>query len=171
MTQICAGALLKSLSATFWLAHLRAPHLMVYGLLLHAYGLSWLLTAARNLHLQSQLDHGRPLLEMQHRIAELRTWRLREALIHGIGGCFMWIPLVLIGFQQLGADLWLGDPSIVWSFVASGAACLGILYGVLRWPRMSGHGSFRARLEQSSIGRSVLGTQAMLDEIAQFERD
>jgi len=129
------------------------------------------LTAARNLELQNRLDHTAPVVEIQRRLAALRYWRLREALIYGVTGCFIWIPLVLVGFELVGADLWVHAPAVVWGFIGSGAACLGLLYGIVRWSRRPGWERLRKALEDSSIGRSVLGTQAMLDELTRFERE
>lgn len=163
--QIAAGVLLMLLFAPYWVEHLDSPHLAACGLLLHAYGLLMVLTAARNLYLQGRLDYTAPVLEIQQRVAALRRWRLREALLHGVANCFMWIPLILIGFRQLGADVWVAAPSVVWGFLASGAACLALMYGLIRWRRS------RNLLERSSIGRSVLETQALVDELARFEKE
>lgn len=170
MIQIVTGIVLMLVFAPYWVAHLGNPHLMIYGLLLHAYGLMFVLTAARNLYLQSRLDYAASVLEIQHRIAALRTWRLREALLYGVTGCFIWIPLILIGFQHLGADVWVAAPWVVWAFIASGVVCLGLMYGLIYWSWMPGHERLRTALENSGIGRSVRNTQEMLDEIARFER-
>lgn len=168
--QIGVGVILMMLFAPYWVARIGTLHLMVYGLLMHVYGLVCVLTAARNLYLQSRLNIDAPVLELQHRVVKLRTWRLWEAMIHGVIWCFLWIPLLLIGFQLLGADLWAVAPSVVWGTLASAAACLGIMYGLIRWSRMPGHERLRRALEHNSIGRSVLKTQTIIEEIARFEQ-
>ena len=170
LIQIAVGVVLMLQFAPYWVAHRHNLHLMAYGLLMHAYGLMWILTAALNLHLQSRLDYTAPVIEIQRRLAALRTWRLREALLYGVTGCFIWIPLLLIGFAQVGADVWVTARSVVWADVASGMACLVLMYGIVRWSRLPGHERFRATLDNTIIGRSVRNTQAMLDEIARFER-
>ena len=169
--QIGGGVVVMLLFAPFWVEHRDSLHLMVYGLMLHAYGLMLILTAARNLYLQKQLDSTAPVMEIQRRLAVLSAWRLREAMLHGVSGCFIWIPLVLTLFESVGVDVWVNAPAVVWSFVASGAACLGLMYGVLRWSQRPGWERLRKALLDSGIGRSVLNTQAMLDEIARFERN
>jgi hypothetical protein len=168
--QIAVGLVLMLQFAPYWVAHRHNLHLMAYGLMMHAYGLMCVLTAARNLHLQSRLDYAAPVIEIQRRLAALRTWRLREALLYGVTGCFIWIPLVLIGFDHVGADIWVTARLVVWADVASGVACLVLMYGIVRWSRLPGHERFRATLDNTIIGRSVRNTQAMLDEIARFER-
>jgi len=168
--QIAAGVVLMFLAASFWIDHLAEPHLCAEGLLLHAYGLMLVLTAARNLYLQDRVDFAAPVIDIQKRLAVLRQWRLREALLYGVTGCFVWIPLVLVLFALLGADVWAEAPLVVASFLAGGMACLGLMYGLIRWSLRPGHARLRRALLDSCIGRSVLDTQAMLDEIARFER-
>lgn len=168
--QIAAGAGLMLLSAPFWVDRLDTPHLAACGLMLHAYGLMLVLTAARNLYLQGNLDPSLPVVELQKHLAALRVWRLKEGLLYGVTGCLIWIPLLLVVCALLGADLWVHEPAVVWSDVAAGVGCLAIFYGILAWSQRPGWGRLRAALMDSSIGRSVLDTQAMLDEIARFER-
>jgi len=169
--QIIAGACLMLLFAPFWVAHRDSFHLMLYGLLMHAYGLMFVLSAARNLYLQGQIDYSAPVLEIQRRLTVLRMWRLKEALLYGITGCFIWIPLVLVVFEWLGADVWLNAPSVVWGFIASGVACLALMCGIVRWSRSPGRERLRASLENSSVGRSVHNVQSMLEEILRFEQE
>ena len=72
------------------------------------------LTAARNLYLQSRLDYGLPVLEIQRRVAELRAWRLREAVLYAATGCLIWVPFLLLLFASVGADVWKNAPQVVW---------------------------------------------------------
>src|ERR1700753_249102 len=90
MLQIGAGAYFMLQWGPYWVAHRDVLHLMVCGLIMHAYGLLLVLSAARNLYLQSRLDYGLPVLEIQRRVAELRAWRLREAVLYAATGCLIW---------------------------------------------------------------------------------
>src|SRR5579872_1609075 len=152
--QILGGALLMLWAGSFWVDHLDNPHYVVYGLILHLYGLLLVLTAARNLYLQSQLDYSAPVLEIQRRLAALRVWRLKEAVIYGVTGCFMWVPLLFMLFALSGADVWANSPAVVWGNLAAGLGCLALFYGLIAWSRRPGWGRLRAALEGSSIGRS-----------------
>jgi hypothetical protein len=167
--QIIIGSLLMLAFARYWVSHRHTPHLMVYGLCMHAYGLLFILTAARNLYLQSRLDYVTPVLEIQRRIAALREWRLHEAVLHGVVGCFIWVPLMLLGFQAMGADVWVHAPAVVWWNLAAAAACVLLFYGIVRFSRAPGHERLKAALDNSAIGRSVRNTQALVEEIARFE--
>ena len=86
-------------------------------------------------------------------------------------GCFIWIPLILILFYKLGADVWVRNPEVVFWFVLSGFVCLGIFYGIVRWSRRPGWENFRKNFEDNSAGRSVSRAEAVLDEIARFEEE
>jgi hypothetical protein len=169
--QLIAGALLSIFAGSFWFDHLGVPHLMFYGISLHAYGIMFIVFAARDLFLISRLDYAAPVLALQKQIADLRAWHVRAAIWFGIAGCFIWIPLMLILFYKLGADVWMRNPDVVGWFVLSGLVCLGILYGIILWSRRPGREKLAKNLESSSAGRSVTRAQAVLDEIARFEQE
>ncbi len=167
--QIIFGALLALVGGSFWADHIGIPHLMIYGIALHAYGLMSIFFAARDLYLIKQLDYAAPVLALQKQIAELRAWHLRSALWFGIAWCFMWIPILLMMFYRLGADVWKHHPEVVGWFVVSGFISLGFLLGLVAWSRRPGQEKLAKNLDDSSGGRSVKRAQTLLDEIARFE--
>lgn len=168
--QILGGALLVLWAGPFWAEHLDNGHYLVYGLSLHLYGLLLVVTAARNLYLQSRLDYSASVLEIQQRLVALRVWRLKEAVIYGVTGCFIWVPLLFMLFAEGGADVWASSPAVVWGNLAAGTGCLALFCGLIIWSRRPGWERLRALLEDSSIGQSVRETQVMLEELARFER-
>jgi hypothetical protein len=170
VVKIGVGLVTMVLFAPYWVANRHTPHLLVYGLMMHVYGLMLVLTGARNLQLQSRLDYTVPVIEIQRQLAALCVWRLREAVLYGVSGCFIWIPLILIGLAHSGFDLWVIKRSLVWADVASGVACLIVIYAVVHWSRGQGRERFRAALEGSIIGRSIRKSQATVDEVAKFEQ-
>lgn len=171
VVQIICGALLSLVSASFWINHLGVVHAMIYGISLHAYGVMLIIFAARDLFLIQRLDYAAPVLALQKQIADLRRWRVRTALWFGITGCFIWIPLMLAIFYSLGADVWLRNPEVVGWFAVSGLVPAALLAGIVLWSRRPGKAKFAKNLEDNSVGRSVNRAQALLEEIAQFERE
>lgn len=169
--QLICGVVLSIFSGSFWVDHIGVPHLMFYGISLQAYGIMLIVFAARDLFLISHLNYAAPVLALQKQIADLRSWHLRAALWFGVAGCLVWIPLLLIFFYELGADVWVRTPEVVGWFVASGFVCLTILSGIIFWSRRSGREKFAKNLEVNSAGRSVTRAQAILDEIARFEQE
>ena len=168
IAQIVCGVLLVIVFSRFWVAHRHVPHLMLCGILLHAYSVLLIIFAARDLHLIRSLDYTAPVLQIQRQLAELRVRRVRVApWVFGVTGCFIWIPLTLVVFKWLGADVWVNAPSVVYIFIACGLICLAFLLGLMKWARAP----HRAKaLDDSSAGRSVCRAEAVLDEIARFEK-
>ena len=171
ISQIICGALLSLIAGSFWFEHLGVTHLMVYGLSVHFYGIMLIVFAARDLFLIKRLDYAAPVLVLQKQIANLRDWHQRAGLWFGITGCLVWIPLLLMIFHGLGADIWRRNPEVVGWFFVSGVISLGVLCGIVAWSRRPGREKFARNLEDSSIGRTVKRAQSVLEEIAQFERE
>jgi hypothetical protein len=169
--QIICGLVLAGFAARFWFNHLGVAHAMIYGISLHAYGVMLIIFAGRDLGLIQRVDYSAPVLELQKQIAAVRSWHVRSALWFGITGCFIWIPFILAVAYSAGADIWLRNPGGVGWLVASGLVPVLLLIGVVLWSRRPGNGKLARVLEESSVGRSVNRAQALVDEIAQFERE
>lgn len=166
--QLLTGVVLTGMSAEFWLNHLSVPHLAVWGLLLHAYGLMLIIFAARDLALIHRIDYGAPVVAIQRQIATLREWRLRAGLWFGIAGCFIWVPFLLMIFYWLGADIWVVKPQVVYWFLANGFFCLLAASFLVRISTQKNR--IGSLLREQFIGRSVRRAQAVLEEIENFER-
>jgi hypothetical protein len=172
VTQIVAGICLMLLFGPFWVAHRDTLHLMAPALLMHAYGLMFVLFAARTLTLMGRIDYAAPVLHIQRQLAELRRWRTRvEWPLFGIVGCFIWIPLMLVIFTVMGADLWVLNPKFVYWNIVSGFVCVSFLYGAVRWAQQRGSQGARRALENWVSGRSIRKAQEELDTIARFEEE
>jgi len=169
--QIVCGVLLAVFAARFWSAHLGVIHAMVYGISLHAYGVMLIIFAGRDLELIRRLDYSAPVVELQKQVAALRKWHVRSAWWFGVTGCLIWIPFILAIAYSAGADIWLRNPGVVGWLVVSGLVPVALLVGVVLWSRRPGERKLARILEESSVGRSVNRAQALVDEIAQFERE
>jgi len=170
--QLLAGLAMAVLAASFWVQHRATPHLLVSGLLLHAYAVMWIVCAARELHLLHRIDPAAPVLAIQRRLAQLRAWRLLIAPWFGVTGCLIWIPFVLVVFKAaFGADIWRHAPGVVAIFVAVGVLCLATLLAFMRWVRQPQRARLARALDDGAVGRSVNRAQAELDEIARFEQE
>jgi hypothetical protein len=123
------------------------------------------------LFLIKSFDYAAPVLELQKQIADLRNWHQRAGLWFAIAGCLIWIPLILMIFHELGADVWRRNPAVVGWFVVSGLICLGVVLRDCRVLAPAREGNVCPSLADSSSGRSVRRAQSVLEEIAQFERE
>jgi hypothetical protein len=162
------GIVIAAVSAQFWVNHIHAPALLVCGLLLHAYGVMFIVFAARDLLLIRQIDYAGPVIDIQKRLAELRAWHLRAAVWHGYTGSVVWLPVMIVLLHLLGAKVSLESQKVVW-LALTAAVCLAFNYGLVRLARSSG--KCGQALRKSWIGSTVNRAQAVLDEIEQFEKE
>jgi hypothetical protein len=169
--QVICGALLAAISARFWVNHLGTVHLMVYGILLHAYGVMLIVFAVRDLVLIHEVDYGAPVVAIQKQIARLRAWHQRVGIWFAVAGCFIWVPLMLMIFYGLGVDVWMAKREVVYWLVFSSFVCLALTYGLVWWSRRPGQARLARYLRTSSAGRGVNRAQALLEEIERFERE
>lgn len=169
--QLVAGVLLCVPAAQFWVAHMDTPHLLLCGLLVHAYAVMLIAFAVRELTQVWAIDYSAPVLQIQKRIAALRAWRVRIAPIFGATGCVIWIPLLLMIFQGLGVDVWQRDPMVVYWFIASGLVPLAAMAGFMLWLRQPKRRALAERMDASTVGRSLQRAQSALAEIAAFEQE
>ena len=168
--QLGAGIALMAIFAPYWVQHWGEWHLVVYGLSLHLYGLMLAMFAGRDLVHIARIDYAAPVLEIQKRLVELRAQRIQAGPAFAIAGCFVWVPLLLVVFHALGADVWIHKPRVVGWWVGSGFAAVLVTAALIAWSRRPGNLRLRAAMDESAAGRSVGRVQAMLDEIARFER-
>ncbi len=166
--QLLAGLYMIVLFAPFWIEHRHAPHLLISGLALHAYGLLFVIFAARELFLIGTIDYAAPVLTIQKQLLTLRNWRIRMAPLMGLTGCFIWIPLMLVIFKYLGVDVWQKSPQLVYIFIASGFISLIVFLGIWKWSRRP---SLVQETNDYSAGRSLRRAQSVLEEVSRFERE
>ncbi len=169
--QLVCGAILAGWSANFWTKHFGQPHLLIYGISLHAYGLMLLAFAVRDLVLIGRIDYSAPVIALQKQVAALRAWHIRAGLWFAAVGCFIWMPLILVILYLLGADVWDNKPQVIIWFLSNSVVCFGLVCAVVRWARQPGQSKFARYLHDSWIGRAVNRAQRVLDEIERFERE
>jgi hypothetical protein len=163
------GVALMAVFGPYVVEHWGQWHVVVYGLCLHLYGLMLTAFAGRDLVSIARIDYAAPVLEIQKRLATLRADRIRSGFAFAVAGCFVWVPLVLVVFESLGADLWRYKPAVVWWWVASGAVAVAITAGLVAWSRRTADARVRRYFEDSAAGRSLTRAEATLAEIARFE--
>lgn len=165
--QMTIGLLFAVVAAIFWVGHRDVAHLVVCGLLVHAYGVLLIAFAARVLYLIQRIDPAAPVVAIQRQLADLRAWRVRvEAPVNAVLGCFIWIPVLWMNLAWYGADLW--SPGFMWWAISCSLAGLAACVLVVWLMRRAG---LARRVEDSSAGRSVQKAEAVLEEIARFERE
>jgi hypothetical protein len=165
--QMVLGALLILFSVGFWSNHRHVPHLLLTGLLMHAYGLATILFSVRMQVLIHRIDFGAPVVDIQKQLAQLRRFFVVGGFWIGLPWWLLWIPLTIMAFMGLGVDIYLRAPQVITINVAACASGLVLTLLFLRWAQ--GRPKLAKMLEDSAAGSSLNKAQRRLDEIARFE--
>jgi hypothetical protein len=167
--QIMVGVLVTLVAVAFWIPRAAVAHFLVWGLSVHALGVLMIATAARNLHLIGAIDYAAPVLEIQRRLAGLRSWRVQvEAPLYAVVWSFAWIPLVLMAMASAGLDPQMLVPQLTGYLLLSGCASLGLIALAVWLIRRMG---LRPRLDDSLAGGSVRKAETLLEQIARFQQE
>ena len=170
--QMGFGVLLMLIAGSFWVDHRDVPHLLLSGLVVHAYGLAITILGGVTLGMISRIDYAAPVLGIQQQLARLRRFYIRGGLVAGLAWWLLWIPLVTMGLMAaFGADLYANAPSAIWIGVAVGIAGLAATAGFHRWSRHPSRPHVTQAVDDSLTGSSLRKAQRLLDELAQFERE
>ena len=183
LVQAGLGALLVVWFAAFWAEQRHVPQLFWMGVLGQLWSVGLVAFAVRDLVTLSRVDYTAPVVEIQKHIAELRARRVRVAPFYLVTGCFMWIPVAIVFFRGFGAELWPEERALAaWFAWAEQPEALAWLLAnallvpllataALRWARSARRPRLARRIDEELAGRSVLRAEAMLAEIAEFERE
>jgi hypothetical protein len=169
--QMGLGVLLAGWSASLWSSHVHTPHLLVTGLVMHAYGLGLILFGARVQVLIARLDFGAPVLEIQRRLAELRRFYGRGYAWLGLPWWVLWMLVLEMAFMSFfRADLYANlSAAVVVSNLAVGALGWAATLALGAWARR--HPGIGPRFLAVIEGKSLTRAQAQLDELAEFEAE
>jgi hypothetical protein len=159
--------------APFWIEHRAVPHLLAFGLILHAYAVVTIISSVVQLLLMAAIDYAAPVLALQRRLARLRTLRIWSTLALGV----LWWPLWIVGFVVgvkwwLDIDLYVAAPGFVLANVVFGLAALAATAWFARRIARRAKATGRpARFADDLAGHSLRRAIGQLDEIARFERE
>jgi membrane-associated phospholipid phosphatase len=171
IAQLIIGAIVAVLGASFWVEHREVLHLLVPGLMIHAYGIGMIIFAARTLYLVNSIDYAAPVVAIQKRLAALRGFYGIGAATLGVSWWFLWIAFLVVLMAAAGVDLWKHAPSVVVIGSAIGVVGTAATLGLYRRSQQPG-ASILARVVGDSLApRSLRRAQSELAEIAEFERE
>jgi hypothetical protein len=155
--------------------HANQPALFATGLVLDIWVIAAGIAEVRQQQAMRELDFGLPLVELQARIEALRIARIRSFNWAFLTGQIVWwIPLVVVVFGALVANLYLSPQFrafAAWN-IAGGVAFIPLAlwfsrrYGerLSRWPVM-GH------IADSIAGRDIAAAREYIEKLRRFEAD
>jgi len=120
--QVAIGLSFAIWGGGYWFDHLGTPHLVAYGLAVHAYGIALLATAIIMLVQLAAVDYARPVADVQQRLLTLRRTRIRSERVLWIVGALVWVPIMMIALRTIGLDAWLANPAWVIGNLAAAVA-------------------------------------------------
>jgi serine/threonine-protein kinase len=170
--QLLFGVLVVGLSFAFWSAHRQETPMLVAGLVMHAYGILTIVMAGTTLGRLSRIDYAAPVVAMQKQLASVRRLYVLGGMLVGLPWWVLWLPALVIFFKAVfGADLYTNLAGWFWLNVAVCVAGLAATWAFHRWSQHPSRPRLAKRVDDSLTGASLRKAQAVLDEIAQFERD
>lgn len=168
--QMLVGVLLILLSVSVW-SQLDADSPAFWAaIILHGYSVLMIIFGGVMHGLLSEIDCSQPVLQIQKRLARARRFYVVGGMWIGLVWWLLWLPfmMVLVAFVA-GVDMYSRISAAVPWIVAGGLLGLVATLAFHRWAQR--RPKLAAWLERASAGGSLNRAQAMLDEIAAFERN
>jgi hypothetical protein len=170
--QILFGIVMIVLGVSAWRNEMGSIALIVAGITLHAYGVVTLIAGAILLGQLRRIDHAAPVLAIQKQLAHLRRLYVIGGMTVGLAWWLLWVPFVMAFFHWLvGVDIHNHMKPMIYG---------GLVFGVLgimatgwfhRWARRPERAALGKAWDDSLTGASLRKAGAVVDELAQFERE
>jgi hypothetical protein len=172
LLELIFAILLVAVVAPFWIRHRAIPHLLIAGLVLHAYGIAVIWSLAVRVLLVGRIYYTKPVLIIQQRLAVLRRFRIRASLALGLSWWLLWVPCTMVAaYAWCGVDLYAQSP--VWVLMSLGVGVIGIIgcLVVARWLAGRAIASpMLTRWVDSLAGHGLRRASEELDELATFRK-
>lgn len=136
--QIAAGLFTVAAGGYGWRHRGDGAIVVGSGVVLHVYGLALVVGAARVLARLRAIDYAAPVVEIQKRLAALRTSYVRSAVVLGQAWWFLWMPCVVVGAAAAGVDIWPRAWRVFTLGTAVGIVGVLLTEGAARWSRRPG---------------------------------
>ncbi len=169
--QIAMGVTVVVLAATLWSTKPSSVPVIVAGVMVHAYGIGCIITAALTIAAMHRIGYSDSVINVQSKLARVRRAYVTSSIVAGLTWWFLWIPLLMVLAALVGVDLYAHAPSVVWIGVAIGiAGCLLMLWLYLL-SRSEAHPRLRKAVDDAVFSRSLMKAQSQIDEITHFEQE
>ena len=159
--------------APFWITHRTVPHLLIAGLVLHAYGV---LTVCSSVVQLLWIIHSyltAPVVRLQQRLAELQRLRILSGLAVGLPWWLLWVPATMVFAKAvLNEDLYAESPG--WIHVALAVGLVGMVMTLMLARFLADRritSPFLRRIVDDLAGRSLVRATRHLNDAVAFARD
>ena len=172
LVQILSGVLMIALGVSVWSSHREVSSLLISGLIIHIYGVAMIIIAGVTLGMIAACNDAAPFLEIQQRLARLRTFYIRGGMAIGLAWWLIWIPFVTVLFNWLaGVNVVERTPSVAVIGIVIGVVGLFATWLFHRWAHNPQRPRLAKFLDNSMTGSSLRKAREELDVLKAFERD
>lgn len=172
LVQILSGVLLIALGVSVWSSNREVPSLLISGLIVHVYGVATILIAGVTLGMIAAIKDAAPVVEIQKRLARLRTLYIRGGMAIGLAWWLIWIPFATVFFYWLaGVNIMERAPSVAFIGLFIGVVGLFATWLFHRWAHNPQRPRLAKFLDNSMTGSSLRKAREELDVLNEFERD
>ena len=172
IVQILGGMLMIALGVSVWSSHREVPGLLICGLIIHVYGVVTIIVAGITLGMIAAINDAAPVVEIQKRLARLRTFYIRGGMAIGLAWWLMWIPFVAVFFNWLaGVNFLERAPSVTMIGLVIGVVGLLVTWLFHRWAHNPQRPRLAKFLDNSMTGSSLRKAREELDVLNEFEHD
>ena len=155
--------------APIWIAHRHNMPVLVSGVIVHLYCIGLIVIGALVQARIAGINYSAPVLVIQRQLSSLRRiYAIGGALVVGLPWWFLSAPLLVV--LSRGAVM-VNAPAVIWIQLAIGAVGLLATGWFYHWTRRPERALLARRLDDSTTGGSLRRAQAMIEEIARFERE
>jgi hypothetical protein len=160
------------LGVSAWRNDLDSIALIVAGITLHAFGVATIVAAGIMLQQLRRIDHAAPVLAIQKQLAHLRRLYVIGGAVVGLTWWLLWVPFVMAFFYWLGGiDMHNHMKPMIYGGLIGGMIGLLATLWFHRWARRPERAAFGKAWDDSLTGSSLRKAGAVVDELAQFERE
>jgi sulfite exporter TauE/SafE len=170
--QILFGIAMIVLGVQAWRNDIDSIALIVAGITLHVYGVATIIAAGMMLGQLRRIDHAAPVLAIQKQLARLRRIYVISGMAVGLTWWLLWIPSAMAFFYWLvGIDIHNHMKPMIYGSLIFGVLGLFATWWFHRWARRPERAAFGKAWDDSLTGASLRKAGAVVDELAQFERE
>jgi serine/threonine-protein kinase len=178
VVQILFGVWMVLIGVDVWASHRDVMHLLIAGIVMHAYGVATIVAGGIVCGGIAGIDHAAPVLELQRRLAKLRKQYILSGMCVGLPWWVMWVPFVMtLAMSATGIDIYAvaraSSPIANWVDISIGVGVLGLLgtWAFHRWSRHPSRAELGRKLEDGAAGGSLRRAQAELDALTQYAEE
>lgn len=158
VVELLIGVAIVLWAGGYWWDHLDQPHVALYGIGIHLFGLALIITSARQLYRLTVIDYRQPVVAVQSQLLALRRMRAQGERVLLVVGFVAWVPFLFLVLRRFGMDVWLTRPDVVlWNL---GAGVLMAVVAALLMRRYPG------AFEKDATGRRLREIEAELADLA-----